>query len=276
MAANVHIPNSFGGAEGKCIYIDTEGSFVAERVLQIAEALVNHLLLVTSSKPQPDDTTSNNNNTINSDNDNQFNNMDGNGNGGGDDIISTSTQTNNNGGGDDDQTITSGNNNMTIMDDNMEKKIPSIEEILKNIYYYRVHDYIEQIAVINALEALLRSQTSSEKAIKLIVIDSIAYHFRHDFENMQQRTRLLNSMAQQLLEYAETYSLAVVLINQVTTKSSESSKSSSSSSSSQMSLVPALGESWGHTSTNRVMLFWKDNQRYAYLYKSPSQKENTG
>ncbi len=40
-------------------------------------------------------------------------------------------------------------------------------------------------------------------------------------------------------------------------------------------LVPALGESWAHTCTNRVVLYWRDGQRYAHLYKSPLKKADT-
>ena len=38
-------------------------------------------------------------------------------------------------------------------------------------------------------------------------------------------------------------------------------------------LVPALGESWGHASTIRVILYWEGKKRWAWLYKSPSKKE---
>ena len=40
-------------------------------------------------------------------------------------------------------------------------------------------------------------------------------------------------------------------------------------------LMPALGESWGHASTIRVILFWLNNTRHALLYKSPSRRETT-
>lgn len=29
------------------------------------------------------------------------------------------------------------------------------------------------------------------------------------------------------------------------------------------------GESWGHAATTRVILYWRDNERYAHVYKSP-------
>lgn len=81
----------------------------------------------------------------------------------------------------------------------------------------------------------------------MIVIDSVTFHFRHDFEDMGLRTRLLNNMAQNLMGIAESQNLAVlfsgwgfffvmlflkvVLMNQMTTKVGES----------ESSLVPALG-----------------------------------
>lgn len=60
----------------------------------------------------------------------------------------------------------------------------------------------------------------------------------------------------------------VVLTNQMTTRFQPGPGS-------QSQLVPALGESWGHASTLRVILYWQENQRYALLYKSPSRQETT-
>lgn len=45
--------------------------------------------------------------------------------------------------------------------------------------------------------------------MKLIVIDSIAFHFRQDFQDMAQRTRVLAEMAQKLMHLAEEKYLAV-------------------------------------------------------------------
>ncbi len=45
--------------------------------------------------------------------------------------------------------------------------------------------------------------------VKLIVIDSIAFHFRQDFQDMAQRTRVLAEMAQKLMHLAEEEDLAV-------------------------------------------------------------------
>ena len=60
---------------------------------------------------------------------------------------------------------------------------------------------------------------------------------------------------------------AVVLINQVTTKFAEKGLKSF--------LAPALGDTWAHACTSRVMLYWDQGQRHACLYKSPSRKSDT-
>ena len=43
LAVNVQIPRVMGGAEGEAVYVDTEGSFLAERCYAIATALLAHL-----------------------------------------------------------------------------------------------------------------------------------------------------------------------------------------------------------------------------------------
>jgi hypothetical protein len=74
---------------------------------------------------------------------------------------------------------------------------------------------------------------------------------------------------QSLCKLAQTHSLAVrqnipitpqvVIVNQMTQKSKDGVQC----------LVPSLGDSFGHASTNRVLLSWKDGVRQAKLLKSP-------
>lgn len=200
LAVNVHIPKAFGGSEGECIYIDTEGSFMVERVVEMATALVKHLEAVSQAN------------------------------------------------------------------EGMQMTL-TVEHILDHIYYFRVHDHIEQIALINTLPLFIESHPN----VKLLVIDSITFHFRHDFEDMRVRTRLLNQMAGQLTSMAAKNSMAVVVINQVTTKMEGNT----------VSLVPALGETWAHACTERITLQWAPTGtansngtecRIARLVKSSSQR----
>ncbi|XP_040277877.1 DNA repair protein RAD51 homolog 3 isoform X2 [Bufo bufo] len=57
----------------------------------------------------------------------------------------------------------------------------------------------------------------------------------------------------------------VVITNQMTTRIGPS----------ESLLVPALGESWGHAATNRIILHWEGLQRFAALNKASNQKDVT-
>jgi RAD51-like protein 2 len=54
--------------------------------------------------------------------------------------------------------------------------------------------------------------------IKLIVIDSIAFHFRADVIDVTGRNRVLSSIASNLNQLAYNEKLAVVVMNHVTSK----------------------------------------------------------
>lgn len=195
LAVDVQIPAAFGGLGASAVYIDTEGSFMIERVVDIADACIRHLNKLA-------------------------------------------------------------NHNGTTSQKDAVSKI-SRDSMLANVHFFRVRDYTEQLAVTQ----MLPSFVNSHPEVKLIVIDSIAFHFRQDFQDMAQRTRVLAEMAQKLMRLAEDKDLAVVLMNQVTTKVLDNNRGSK--------LVPALGDSWAHAATSRIILFWQQQSRNAFLYKSP-------
>lgn len=196
LAVDVQIPVCFGGLGGKALYIDTEGSFLVQRVADMAEAAVQHCTLLAEDTEQ--------------------------------------------------KGALEGLN---------------VEKILSNLFLVRCHDYVKLLAEVYLLPDFL----SEHPEVRLVVIDSIAFPFRHDFEDLSQRTRLLNGLAQQLIQLATQHRVAVVLTNQMTTRVSNG----------QSKLVPALGESWGHAATQRLILHWEGQRRLASLYKSPSQMEAT-
>lgn len=193
LAVNVQIPVNYGGLGGKAIYIDTEGSFMLERSLQIAEACIEDM---------------------------------------------------------------SGNSDFLQKDFQSCQVKAQPKDFLQNIFYFRVCSYTEQIAMINYLDKFI----SEHKDVNVVIIDSVTFHFRQDFDDLALRTRLLSGMALKLMKLAKQFSLAVVLLNQVTTKHTEGS----------FQLTLALGDSWSHSCTNRVILYWNGDERYAYIDKSPS------
>ncbi|KAL7647947.1 UNVERIFIED_CONTAM: hypothetical protein RMT77_001563 [Armadillidium vulgare] len=130
------------------------------------------------------------------------------------------------------------------------------KEILNGIYYFRCHNHFELLAVIKHMYSFLKNHSK----VKLIVIDSIAFHFRHDFTDMSARSSLLCSMSQDLIHLASKHNLTVIVTNQMTTKVRAIGHSE---------IVPALGETWGHCPTIRLLLHWKGLSRIARVIKSP-------
>uniref|UniRef100_A0A8C8DDV8 DNA repair protein RAD51 homolog 3 n=1 Tax=Oryzias sinensis TaxID=183150 RepID=A0A8C8DDV8_9TELE len=54
LSVDVQIPRSFGGLEAQVIFMDTEGSFVLQRVVDIAAAVVRHFSLLAEDGEQKD------------------------------------------------------------------------------------------------------------------------------------------------------------------------------------------------------------------------------
>ncbi|XP_019716318.1 DNA repair protein RAD51 homolog 3 [Hippocampus comes] len=197
LAVDVQVPPCFGGLGGQVVFIDTEGSFVVQRAVDLATAAVRHCTLLAEEAEQRDAAAA-------------F----------------------------------------------------TVETILSNIFMVRCHDYVELLAEIYLLPDFL----SSHPKVRLVVIDSVAFPFRQHFDELRaQRTRLLNGLAQQLISMATKHDVAVVLSNQMTTRLQGG----------QSQLVPALGESWGHAPTLRLLLRWAGSQRQATIFKSPDCEEAT-
>ncbi|XP_055730393.1 DNA repair protein RAD51 homolog 3-like isoform X2 [Salvelinus fontinalis] len=104
----------------------------------------------------------------------------------------------------------------------------TVETIFSTLVLVRYHDYVELLAEMYLLADFL----AQHPEVQLVVIDSIAFLFHHCFDDLSQRTRLRNSLAQQLIQMATNRNVAVVLTNQVTSKVW----------SSQSKLIPALGD----------------------------------
>ena len=79
---------------------------------------------------------------------------------------------------------------------------------------------------------------------------------------MAARTRQLAQMSQSFMALAGERKLAVVLMNQVNTKIAAAGQGNR--------LVPALGDSWAHAATSRVILYWEKGVRHSFIYKTPA------
>ncbi|NWZ14564.1 RA51C protein, partial [Agelaius phoeniceus] len=54
LAVDVQIPECFGGVAGEAVFIDTEGSFMVDRVVDIAAACVQHCHLIAEAQQEED------------------------------------------------------------------------------------------------------------------------------------------------------------------------------------------------------------------------------
>ncbi|KAG1150077.1 hypothetical protein G6F37_011287 [Rhizopus arrhizus] len=174
LAVNTQLPIEKGGMDGECIYVDTEGSFLPSRLIEMA-------------------------------------------------------------------------------------KMYDIESISKGVHLFRILDHIELIAFIRQLPTVLKEYPK----VRLIVIDSIAYHFRLNTLDSKKRTHFVNYLAHTLVQIANKYKLAVVVTNHVTVNGIDGR------------WTPSLGASWGHWCTNRLYLYRKRQFRFGFLFKSTESSQST-
>ena len=191
-------PGVFGGCDGEAVYVDTEGSFMAERAMDVASALVEHLKRMEACEGE------------------------------------------------------SGRRK------DMAAALEGFtaEKILRGIHLFRCHEVTELLAVLETLGEFI----AAHPRVRLVVIDSVAFHFRQDFQDMALRTTILSKMTNRLMSIATSHDVAVVTVNQVTVKPQRDGPAR---------LVPALGESYAHACTTRVILSWENDERVAFITKSP-------
>jgi RAD51-like protein 2 len=133
--------------------------------------------------------------------------------------------------------------------------VPSADDILSRIHVARAHDRGEQLAFVHNLGLYLRAHPRT----RLIVLDSVAHHFRHDYGgDVSWRGKILARMAQELNKIAHSFDVVVLCTNHMTTRGDSS-------------LVPALGEHWYHGVTNRIVL---TNTQQIVEWRNPRRSQD--
>lgn len=133
-----------------------------------------------------------------------------------------------------------------------------VHDFLSQIYMFKCLSTVELIATIHQLKCFL----SDHPNVRLMVVDSIAHCVRAE-EDMRTRNKILNDLSKRFRALAFENNIAVVLINQVTTRFSRSEVSGLT--------VPALGATWSHVAATKIMLIKYNDERFALLYKSSSR-----
>eukprot|EP00956_Cyclotella_meneghiniana_P001918 scaffold2066_cov68-Cyclotella_meneghiniana.AAC.25 len=145
--------------------------------------------------------------------------------------------------------------------DNLVPEWFTAESILEGVHIFRVHDESSQTATLYSLPRFLLEQEEKGNPVKLVVIDSLAFHYRAAGSAARSKNRYtknsttlnntynLTRIATFLSGLASEYELAVVAMNHMTTRIDRNNTTGSGT-----KLVPALGESWAHSVTSRLII----------------------
>jgi len=136
-----------------------------------------------------------------------------------------------------------------IYNSKYNKDKPKIN-FLENIHI-EINYHVEQI--LNTLQHKI-PKICQKNGVRLLIIDSIGGILRSEFntnetKEMKERTYILFKIAAQLKRLADTYSMCVIVINQVTaTGFDEKDKSCVNDT------TPTLGLAWSHCVNTRILL----------------------
>lgn len=253
LCLDVQMPAVVGGVAGSAVYIDTEGSLMPPRLEQMAAAVARHLYILRTRGryAAPRD----------------------------------------------------GSGSSGAADPGKVLDGISAKSLLEAIHVFRCTTMEEQMGTVFGLLPFLEAHPQ----VRLVVLDSVAFHARYSLDTLDLATRArhLQALSQALHRMAAHYDVAVVVINQMTTKfggeregggtgggggSAGGGGQSKDAHEEEESgggggggggagggddssrLVPALGDTWAHACTSRILLQWVDGKRTAVLIKSPSQK----
>lgn len=121
-----------------------------------------------------------------------------------------------------------------------------LEAVLRGMHICRAYDAAELYATVKQLGVFLKARPR----VSALVLDSIAFHFRHEFaDNIPQRTRVLTDIAATLRHYGAEHGLVVVVVNHMTTRFDRAAGDNG-----QGWLAPALGDTWAHQPSAQVRL----------------------
>lgn len=122
---------------------------------------------------------------------------------------------------------------------------------------YRLFSKTELLACIKTLSGFLQSHPT----VRLVIIDSLAFHFRYSEDDGKARAKILAEVSQILISIARKFNVAVVIMNHLTSRGGSASTSE---------MTFALGDTWKYCCNLRLILRFSSvsKSRCAELVKS--------
>lgn len=123
-----------------------------------------------------------------------------------------------------------------------------LETFLRGMHIFRTYDATELFATLKQMGTFLKTHSG----VRSIVVDSMAFYFRHEFsDNQPQKARILMDIATMLRRYGAEYQLNIVVTNHMTTRFERAEVETGNETG---WLVPALGETWAHQPSTQLRL----------------------
>lgn len=95
------------------------------------------------------------------------------------------------------------------------------EEVLKNIYVARAFNSNHQMLLVEKAEEIIKEKASTDRPVKLLVVDSLMSHFRSEYVGrgtLAERQQKLAKHLADLHRLADLYDIAIFVTNQVQAK----------------------------------------------------------
>jgi DNA repair protein RadA len=139
------------------------------------------------------------------------------------------------------------------------------EEFLKNIHVARAYNSNHQILLVDSASDLANEIKSSEKPVRLLIVDSLTAHFRAEYVGrgtLADRQQKLNKHLHALQRFGDLHNAVVLVTNQVMSKPDAFFGDPTN---------PIGGHIIGHTATFRLYLRKsKGDKRVVRLVNSPN------
>lgn len=92
------------------------------------------------------------------------------------------------------------------------------DEVLKNIYVARAYNTNHQMLLVEKAEEIIKEKLSTDRPVKLMVVDSLTSHFRSEYVGrgaLAERQQKLGKHLADLHRLANLYDIAIFVTNQV-------------------------------------------------------------
>ncbi|KAL7421892.1 hypothetical protein Q5752_003664 [Cryptotrichosporon argae] len=139
----------------------------------------------------------------------------------------------------------------------------STPDILAGIHLVRIATQVQMVAFLNTLDDWLEAHAK----VRLVVIDTLSFHFRQPSVEVGVRKRVMELVKQKIAKATTVHRCAVVVTNQLATKLlTADNKPATFETTERAVLMPQLGDAWTTEKTVRMLLFrgGTDELRYAH------------